>query len=73
MKKWLDIPEYQELYKELCKECEKINDLEEKSQLEFDPEITKLKKAMLKKLDDFIDQYMKDHPEEFDENGQFKV
>lgn len=72
MKEWKDVPEYKKIYDEICSEQKLVEGLEKKDKNEFNPEIKKIHRDWWNRLLGFTERYRKEHPEEFDENGNFK-
>ena len=72
MKGWKDIPEYKALWDKSMKDYEYLKTLKYDKTNEFDtPEHAHWIKWYPILLD-FVSRYRKEHPEEFDENGNFK-
>ena len=76
MSVWDRVPEYLQLKKEMFAENEKVS-LEEREYWkqgkgEFCPAVHDFFIKWNKIIDDFQNKYRKEHPEEFDENGNFK-
>lgn len=76
MKEWKEIPEYREAWDIAVKNAEKFcqDRIGKKIVLrgEFDDELHNFHVKQMRRLRDVQDKYRKEHPEEFDENGNFK-
>lgn len=73
MKEWKDIPEFKKLWDEAMAEYEYLKTLEYDKNNEFDTPEHRHYVKWYRVLFDFTEKYRKEHPEEFDEDGKFKV
>ncbi len=77
MKDWKDIPEYNQIWKKIFEGAKYYDDTyderQKKQKFDVDLEYRKFHLETRKWLADFQNDYRKKHPEEFDENGNFKV
>lgn len=72
MKEWKDIPEYKKIYDECCNDCLLLYEATKNSKEEFPQEEKAFHDKWWPKFKKFAENYRKQHPEEFDENGKFK-
>ena len=75
MKGWKDISEYNAIWKNIIKGAEyydRTYEQRKNPKCEFDIEFSDYYKKSMDKLKKFQEKYIKEHPEEFDENGNFK-
>ncbi len=73
MKEWTDIPEFKKLWDEAMVEYEEIKKEYYGKNDEFDTPEHKHWIKWNPILVNFVIDYQNKHPEEFDENGKFKV
>ena len=75
MKEWDDVPEFRDMWDKFMKKVTYYG-LTYKQRMkpgnEFDTEYEEYCKKAKKEMLDFQNKYRKEHPEEFDENGNFK-
>lgn len=73
MKKWRDIPEYEKLWQDFLVDYEYYKTLDYDPNNEFDTPERRHHQKWNPILCAFMDKYRKEHPEEFDEQGRFKI
>lgn len=94
MKKWMDIPEYKQIFEGICNEGWRIEEVEKRLKAEYakqhnmtiedvncgkclfieqSKEIEAIKREWWDRLHNVTVAYRKEHPEEFDDNGNFKL
>ena len=73
MKKWRDIPEYEDLWQKFLEDYEYFKTLQYDEHNEFDTPERKHHEKWNPILCEFMENYQREHPEEFDADGRFKV
>lgn len=76
MKEWKDVPEYKKAWDEFMTKGLELDQTYWQRKIpncEFDFELYEFDKKNWEKIRKIQDEYRKLHPEEFDENGNFKV